>query len=106
MVSLFVLILFAGLVAAPGLEILAADTNVGQSKLNLDSIQLDSSALQVTGKGFIGLDQAVTFDLAVHLLGGGTPGGHPGCIRRLGRRGNSGFRYWYCRVPTSTAQCR
>jgi uncharacterized protein involved in outer membrane biogenesis len=51
---------------------LAADMNVGQSKLNLDGIQLDSPALQVTGKGFIGFNQAVNFDLAAHLLGGGT----------------------------------
>ncbi len=76
--------------------------NVGQSKLNLDGIRLDSPALQVRGKGFIGFDQAVTFDLAAHLLGGGTRGGQVAS----GGSAGAGIQvsvYWYCKVPTSTA---
>jgi uncharacterized protein involved in outer membrane biogenesis len=65
--------LFTGAKGDTPFTTLAADMNVGQSKLNLDGIQLESPALRVTGKGFIGFDQAVTFDLAAHLLGGGAP---------------------------------
>ena len=50
---------------------LVADMNVAQSRLNLDGIQLDSPALKVNGKGVIGFDQAINFELAAHLLGGG-----------------------------------
>jgi uncharacterized protein involved in outer membrane biogenesis len=48
---------------------LVADMNVAQTKLNLDGILLDSPALKVTGKGVIGFDQALNFELAAHLLG-------------------------------------
>ena len=51
---------------------LVADMNVAQSRLNLDGIQLDSPALKVNGKGVIGFDQAINFELAAHLLGGGS----------------------------------
>jgi hypothetical protein len=54
--------------------------NIGQSKLSFDGIQLDSPALRVTGKGFIGFDQAISFELAAHTSGGigqvADPGGH------------------------------
>ena len=44
--------------------------NIGQSKLSFDGIQLDSPALRVTGKGFIGFDQAINFELTAHTAGG------------------------------------
>src|SRR5439155_6482706 len=49
---------------------LAAGMNIGQSKLSFDGIQLDSPALRVTGKGFIGFDQAINFELTAHTAGG------------------------------------
>ncbi|PYT27323.1 MAG: hypothetical protein DMG58_20560 [Acidobacteria bacterium] len=49
---------------------LAANMNIGQSKLNFDGIQLDSPALRVTGNGFIGFDQAINFELTAHTAGG------------------------------------
>ena len=49
---------------------LAADLAIGQEKLNLSGIALDSPALRVTGQGFIGFDQAINFVLAAHLGGG------------------------------------
>lgn len=49
---------------------LAADLNIGQSKLSFDGIQLDSPALRVTGKGFIGFDQDINFELAAYTSGG------------------------------------
>jgi hypothetical protein len=64
--------------------------NVGQRKLNLDGIQLDSPALKVNGKGFIDFDQAINFDLSAHLLGGGTSTLSQ-VARRFRRRG--GFQF-------------
>jgi uncharacterized protein involved in outer membrane biogenesis len=49
---------------------LAAGMDIGQSKLSFEDIQLDSPALRVTGKGFIGFDQAINFELAAHTAGG------------------------------------
>jgi uncharacterized protein involved in outer membrane biogenesis len=49
---------------------LAAGMNIGQSKLSFEDIQLDSPALRVTGKGFIGFDQAINFELAAYTAGG------------------------------------
>ena len=64
--------LFTGAKGDTPFTTLVADMNVAQSKLNLDGIALDSPALRVTGKGFIGFDQAINFEMAAHLLGGGT----------------------------------
>ena len=63
--------LLSGKRGATPFTTLAADMNVGQSRLNLDDIQLDSPALKVNGKGFIGFDQILNFELAAHLSGGG-----------------------------------
>ena len=49
---------------------LAAGLNIGQSKLSFEGIQLDSPALRVNGRGFIGFDQAINFELAAHTAGG------------------------------------
>ena len=64
--------LFTGQKGDTPFTTLVSDMNVGQTKLNLDGIQLDSPALRVDGKGIIGFDQAINFELAAHLLGGGT----------------------------------
>ncbi len=48
---------------------LAAGMNIGQSKLSFDGIDLESPALRVTGKGFIGFDQALNFELGAHTAG-------------------------------------
>jgi uncharacterized protein involved in outer membrane biogenesis len=64
--------LFTGAKGDTPFTTLVADMNVALSKLNLEGIALDSPALRVTGKGFIALDQAINFELAAHLLGGGT----------------------------------
>jgi uncharacterized protein involved in outer membrane biogenesis len=64
--------LFTGAKGDTPFTTLVSDMNVGQRKLNLDGIQLDSPALKVNGKGFIDFDQAVNFELAAHLLGTGT----------------------------------
>ena len=48
---------------------LAAAMNIGQGKLSFDGIELDSPALRVTGKGFIGFDQSINFDLGAHTAG-------------------------------------
>jgi hypothetical protein len=49
---------------------LAAGLNIGQSKLSFEGIQLDSPALRVNGRGFIGFDQAINFELTAHTAGG------------------------------------
>ncbi len=49
---------------------LVADMNIGQGKLGFDGIALDSPALRVTGKGFIGFDQAINFELSAQTAGG------------------------------------
>jgi len=64
--------LFTGAKGDTPFTTLVADMNVAQSKLNLDGIALDSPAIRVNGKGFIGFDQVINFELAAHLLGGGT----------------------------------
>jgi uncharacterized protein involved in outer membrane biogenesis len=64
--------LFTGAKGDTPFTTLVADMNVAQSKLNLDGIALDSPALRVNGKGFIGFDQVINFELAAHLLGTGT----------------------------------
>jgi len=48
---------------------LEAAMNIGQGKLSFDGIELDSPALRVTGKGFIGFDQAINFELGAHTAG-------------------------------------
>ena len=65
--------LFTGQKGETPFTTLVADMNVAGSKLNLDGILLDGPALRVNGQGFIGFDQAINFELAAHLLGGGTP---------------------------------
>jgi len=64
--------LFTGAKGDTPFTTLVADMNVAQSKLSLDGIALDSPAIRVNGKGFIGFDQVINFELAAHLLGGGT----------------------------------
>jgi uncharacterized protein involved in outer membrane biogenesis len=49
---------------------LAANLTIGQEKMNLDGIALDSPVLRVTGQGYIGFDQAINFALAAHVSGG------------------------------------
>ena len=49
---------------------LAADMNIGQGKLGFEGIQLDSPALRVTGRGGIGFDQTINFELAAYTAGG------------------------------------
>ena len=64
--------LFTGKKGATPFTTLAADMNVGESKLNLDGIQLDSPALRVTGRGFIDFNQNINFEVAAHIEGGGS----------------------------------
>jgi len=51
---------------------LVAGMNVGESKLNLDGIRLESPALEVTGRGFIDFNQNMNFELVAHTQGGAT----------------------------------
>ncbi|PYT22266.1 MAG: hypothetical protein DMG57_35845 [Acidobacteria bacterium] len=62
--------LIAGKKGATPFTTLAAGMNVGESKLNLDGIQLESPALRVTGKGFIDFDQSMNFELVAQTQGG------------------------------------
>ncbi|HVP47433.1 MAG TPA: AsmA family protein [Bryobacteraceae bacterium] len=65
--------LFTGQKGDTPFTTLLADMKVAESKLNLNGIQLDGPALRVNGQGSIGFDQAVNFELAAHLVGGGSP---------------------------------
>jgi uncharacterized protein involved in outer membrane biogenesis len=67
--------LLTGTKGATPFTTLTADMNVGQSKLNLENIRLDSPALRVMGKGVIGFDQTLNFELVAHLGGGSSPAG-------------------------------
>jgi len=64
--------LLGGKKGATPFTTLVAGMNVGQSKLNLDGIQLESPALRVTGKGFIDFDETMNFELVAHTEGGAT----------------------------------
>jgi len=61
---------------------------VGQSKLNLEAIQLDSPVLRVTGQGVIGFDQTLNFQLTAHLGSGGQV---LNAVSSLGQRGGGGI---------------
>jgi len=64
---------------------LAANLAIGQEKLNLDGIALDSPALRLTGQGYIGFDQALNLALAAHLSGGAST-----LVTRTGAGGQGG----------------
>lgn len=67
---------------------LSTDLAVGQSKLNLEAIQLDSPVLRVTGQGVIGFDQTLNFQLTGHLGSGGQV---LNAVSSLGQRGGGGI---------------
>lgn len=49
---------------------LAADFQAGQSRLNLENITLDGAGLRVSGRGVLGFDQSMHFDLNAQVSGG------------------------------------
>ena len=77
--------LFTGAKGDTAFTTLVADMNVAQRTLNLDGILLDSPALKVNGKGFINFDQVINFEMAAHLLGGGTS-----AVAQMATGGSSG----------------
>jgi uncharacterized protein involved in outer membrane biogenesis len=48
---------------------LGADLNIGQSKLNVDGLALESPALRLNGRGVIDFDHNLNFDLVAHTSG-------------------------------------
>jgi ATP-dependent Lhr-like helicase len=48
---------------------LATDLNIGQKRLDLSGVLLDSPVLRLTGSGAIGFDQALNFDLQALVTG-------------------------------------
>ncbi len=48
---------------------LASDLNLGQRRLDLSGVLLDSPLLRLTGSGAIGFDQALNFDLQARVTG-------------------------------------
>lgn len=48
---------------------LASDLNLGQRRLDLSGVLLDSPVLRLTGSGAIGFDQALNFDLQARVTG-------------------------------------
>ena len=59
----------AGKKGANPFTTLTANLNVGQARIMVDALQLDSPALRVTGKGAINFDQAINFELIAHVTG-------------------------------------
>ena len=49
---------------------LAADFQAAQSRLNLENIVLDGAGLRVSGRGALGFDQSMHFDLNAQVSGG------------------------------------
>jgi uncharacterized protein involved in outer membrane biogenesis len=48
---------------------LASDLNIGQRRLDLSGVLLDSPVLRLTGRGAIGFDQSLNFDLEARVTG-------------------------------------
>lgn len=48
---------------------LVSDLNIGQRRLDITGMQLDSPALRLAGKGAIGFDQSLDFDLEARVTG-------------------------------------
>ncbi len=61
---------------------LASDLNIGQRRLDLSGVLLDSPALRLTGRGAIGFDQSLNFDLEARVTGAPAR-----LVNRLARRG-------------------
>ncbi|HOQ45007.1 MAG TPA: AsmA family protein [Bryobacteraceae bacterium] len=48
---------------------LVSDLNIGQRRLDLSGVLLDSPALRLAGRGWIGFDQSLDFDLEARVTG-------------------------------------